>query len=225
MAWPILEYQLFSVFFFPFGIALVLSVLLLMVSRACRIVNIRPSAWLQHYLPDIYRYLKQRLSIDDIPAYQVLIVLLVNFGVTGYFLQLVCYVLSGHFVNPLLLLAPAFLLAHLLSGALIHWFKQLNIHTQLPENTSAEEGVNLLGRVATISNGNARPGASAEAMVRDRYGKLHIIQVEPEYGELSEHSEIILFARTDSHYLAKLLPPDHQAGNKKNISRQIPGFQ
>ena len=222
MNWSILEYLLFSVSFFPFGIALLLSALLLAVSRACRVVNIRPSAWLQHYLPDIYRHLTQRLSIDNIPAYQVLIVLLVNFGLIGYFLQLVCYVLSRHFVTPLLLVAPAFLLAHILSGALIHWFKQLNIHTHTPDDTTQEGEPPLLGRVATVSRGNAKPGVCAEAMVRDHYGKLHVIQVAPEYGELREKSEVILFAQQGAYYLAKLLPPDDQPEqHKKNITRHI----
>lgn len=222
MSWSILEYLLFSVSFFPFGIALLLSALLLAVSRACRVVNIRPSAWLQHYLPDVYRHLTQRLSIDNIPAYQVLIVLLVNFGLLGYFLQLVCYVLSRHFVNPVLLMAPAFLLAHILSGALIHWFKQLKLHGQGGDDSSTEDQPPLLGRVAMVSKGNAKPGVHAEALVRDRYGKLHVIQVEPEYGELREQSEVILFAQADDYYLAKLLPPDDQPEqHRKNITRHL----
>jgi hypothetical protein len=63
--------------------------------------------------------------------------------------------------------------------------------------------VNLLGRLATISSGNARPGFSAQARVRDEYGQLHYVQVEPEFGELEFQSQIILIRLRKSHYVAK----------------------
>ncbi len=217
MTLSMLGYLLFSVSFFPFGLALVISLLMLMLNSACRAVNIRPSAWLQHYLPDLYQHLRHRLSIDNISAHQVLTVLLVNFGLIGYFLQLICYVISKHFVNPVLLLAPALILSHLLSAALIHWFKQLNIHNAV--DAPADQHIQLLGRIATIYKGHAKPGASAEALVRDHYGKLHVVQVEPEYGELREESEVILFAQLEGHYLAKLLPPDDTLRQTARLDR------
>lgn len=223
MTFSMLGYLLFSVSFFPFGIALGISLFMLVLSRACRLANIRPSAWLQHYLPNVYQHLKQRLSIDNIAAYQVLILLLVNFGLVGYFLQLVCYSISGHYVNPVLLIAPAFILSHLLSAALIHWFKQLNLQRYTLPDIPGENHSLLLGRIASINKGNAKPGASAEAMVRDHYGHLHFIQVEPEYGELREGSEVILFGHKENFYLAKLLPPDDQLmrEGKRGISQRF----
>ncbi len=62
---------------------------------------------------------------------------------------------------------------------------------------------NLLGRLATISSGNARPGFSAQARVRDEFGQLHYVQVEPEYGELELYSQVILVKVHKSHYVAK----------------------
>ncbi len=59
--------------------------------------------------------------------------------------------------------------------------------------------VNLLGRLATISSGNARPGFSTQARVRDEYGQLHYVQVEPEFGELEFQSQIILIR--EKHYI------------------------
>ncbi len=35
---------------------------------------------------------------------------------------------------------------------------------------------NLLGRLATISSGSARPGFSAQARVRNEFGQLHYVQ-------------------------------------------------
>ena len=63
--------------------------------------------------------------------------------------------------------------------------------------------VNLLGRLATISSGSARPGFSAQARVRDEFGQLHYVQVEPEFGELEFQSQIILIRLKRSHYVAK----------------------
>ncbi|RDF49983.1 DUF1449 family protein, partial [Acinetobacter baumannii] len=56
---------------------------------------------------------------------------------------------------------------------------------------------NLLGRLATISSGSARPGFSAQALVRDEFGQLH------EYGELELYSQVILIKVHKSHYVAK----------------------
>jgi hypothetical protein len=47
------------------------------------------------------------------------------------------------------------------------------------------------------------------ARVRDESGHLHYVQVEPEFGELPLHSEVILFSKNDAVYLAKLLPEEH----------------
>ncbi len=55
--------------------------------------------------------------------------------------------------------------------------------------------VDLLGRLATISSGNARPGFSAQARVRDEFGQLHYVQVEPEFGELEFQAQIIVCAK------------------------------
>ena len=66
-----------------------------------------------------------------------------------------------------------------------------------------KQTINLLGRLATISSGNARPGFSAQARVRDEYGQLHYVQVEPEFGELEFQSQIILIRQKHSHYIGK----------------------
>lgn len=68
-----------------------------------------------------------------------------------------------------------------------------------------KQHVNLLGRLATISSGNARPGFSAQARVRDEFGQLHYVQVEPEFGELEFQSQIILIRLKKSHYVAKAI--------------------
>ncbi len=73
-----------------------------------------------------------------------------------------------------------------------------------------KNNVNLLGRLATISSGNARPGFSAQARVRDEYGQLHYVQVEPEFGELGFQSQIILIRMRKSHYVAKKICKSNQ---------------
>jgi hypothetical protein len=70
--------------------------------------------------------------------------------------------------------------------------------------------VDLLGRLATVSSGNARPGFSAQARVRDENGQLHYVQVEPEFGELEFQSQIILIRFRKSHYIAKKISTSNQ---------------
>lgn len=63
--------------------------------------------------------------------------------------------------------------------------------------------IHLVGRFATIVSGHARPGFSAQATVRDHMGRLHYVQVEPEYGELELQTQVILVGYSEFHYVAK----------------------
>ncbi len=202
--------SLFSLSFFPFGFALVLALCMLIVEGLSTLFNIQLALWAQHYLPGLQSRILKMLGVEHVSLINVFILFLVNFSLIGYFLQMICYAISGNFMNPVLLLMPVFVLANFLSISLVHWRNQLQ--SRLPEEIP--EQPSLLGRVATISShGSAKPGASADAIVRDHHGKLYHVQVEPEYGELTELSEVILFAQEEDHYLAKLLPNDDKRLN------------
>lgn len=76
---------------------------------------------------------------------------------------------------------------------------------QVIKPQTKRQHVVLIGRLATISSGNARPGFPAQARVRDEFGQLHYIQVEPEFGELELRTEILIIKQNKSHYIAKAI--------------------
>lgn len=127
----------------------------------------------------------------------IVVFFLINFSFAGYFLQFCIYANELHFVPIYYILLPTLILAIFFTIFMIHCLDQVID----PQKSKKQR--NLLGRLATISSGHARPGFSAQARVRDEYGQLHYVQVEPEFGELEFQSEIILIRQRKSHYLAK----------------------
>lgn len=113
------------------------------------------------------------------------------------FLQLSFFAIQHYFITPFYLIIPALVIAIFFTVFMIHCLDQV-IKPKLTHTN-----YNLLGRLATISSGSARPGFSAQARVRDEFGQLHYVQVEPEYGELELYSQVILIKVHKSHYVAK----------------------
>ncbi|BDE23328.1 hypothetical protein OCUAc20_18280 [Acinetobacter baumannii] len=127
----------------------------------------------------------------------IFVFLLINFSFAGYFLQLSFFAIQHYFITPFYLIIPALVIAIFFTVFMIHCLDQV-IKPKLTHTN-----YNLLGRLATISSGSARPGFSAQARVRDEFGQLHYVQVEPEYGELELYSQVILIKVHKSHYVAK----------------------
>ena len=96
-------------------------------------------------------------------------------------------------------LIPALLMAWFFTLFMMHCLDQVIKPTQ------SNQQVILLGRFATIVSGTARPGSSAQAKVRDQFGRLHYVQVEPEFGELILQSKVILVDYRESQYIAKAI--------------------
>ena len=134
----------------------------------------------------------------------IVVFFLMNFSFFGYFLQLIVFSQEQHFIPTYYILLPALILSIFFTVFMIHCLDQVI----KPQRSKAQ--VNLLGRLATISSGNARPGFSAQARVRDEFGQLHYVQVEPEFGELEFQTQIILIRQRKSHYLAKRIIPSNR---------------
>ena len=127
----------------------------------------------------------------------ILVFFLINFSFAGYLIQLCIYAKQQSFLPTYYVFIPAFVLAIFFTIFMIHCLDQV-----IPP-TAPRKATRLIGRLATISSGNARPGFSAQARVRDDFGQLHYVQVEPEFGELEFQSQIILIRQRKSHYVAK----------------------
>lgn len=200
-------FVLFSSEFLLFNVVLLLVLILACMESLHLYFKMSPAQLIQQFFPIAQQQLMQRLKINELSFFSFMLIWLVSFALAGYFLQTVCFYFLHDFIEFYWLVVPALFLATFLSQLLAHWLSQL-LPTPVPKEVPYD--LCLLGRIATIYKGTARPGICALARVRDESGHLHYVQVEPEFGELALHSEVILFSKNDSVYVAKLLPEEQE---------------
>lgn len=184
----------FNYYLMPFHLSVVALILLSVVETIGMYVGLRPSQLLKNCASLAYQF--PLLNVKFSKAL-IFVFLLINFSFAGYFLQLSFFAIQHYFITPFYLITPALVIAIFFTVFMIHCLDQV-IKPKLTHTN-----YNLLGRLATISSGSARPGFSAQARVRDEFGQLHYVQVEPEYGELELYSQVILIKVHKSHYVAK----------------------
>ncbi|ENV16529.1 MULTISPECIES: OB-fold-containig protein [Acinetobacter] len=179
----------------PFHLSVLALILLSMAETFGYYIGLRPSTFLKKISPDWL--IESPLLQVKFSKVLIFVFLLLNFSFAGYFLQLSIFASKQVFAAWYYVVLPALVIAIFFTVFMIHCLDQV-IKPKVTLNQ-----VDLLGRLATVSSGNARPGFSAQARVRDENGQLHYIQVEPEFGELEFQSQIILIRFRKSHYIAK----------------------
>ena len=179
----------------PFHLSLILLIAISMVETVGYYFNFQPSKFFKKLFPN--RIKNSPLINVKFSKTLILIFLLLNFSVAGYYIQFILYAKFETFAPFYYVIIPAFVIAIFFTVFMIHCLDQ--VIKPKPKN----KHTNLIGRLATISSGNARPGFSAQARVRDEFGQLHYVQVEPEFGELEFQAQIILVKQKKSHYIAK----------------------
>lgn len=178
----------------PFHASVMALVILSLVETVGFYLGGRPFASLKHLIPHMIK-----TPLLEIKFSKILIVVffLINFSFAGYFLQLFFFAYQNTFAPVVYLLLPTLVIALFFTVFMIHCLDQV-IRPQFERKQKS-----LIGRLATICNGNARPESTAQARVRDEYGQLHYVQVRSEFGEIEMHSQIILIRMRESYYIAK----------------------
>lgn len=158
-------------------------------------INFKPSNLFNHLFSK--RLTESPLINVKFSKLLIFIFLLLNFSVAGYFIQFAVFAKIHSFVPSYYIIFPALIIAVFFTVFMIHCLDQV-----IKPKTS-KQNISLIGRLATISSGHARPGFSAQARIRDQFGQLHYIQVEPEFGELGFQTQVIIVRKKKSHYIAK----------------------
>lgn len=140
------------------------------------------------------------LNIGRLPLLMVIVIFLFAFGVTGLLLQ---QLIAGVFRNP----APVWLAGPLALAVALPFTRVLSslLARILPgDETTAVSRETLVGRVAVIVTGEARPGSPAQARVRDAHGQPHYVMIEPdEDGEaFAEGTSVIIVRNAGARFLA-----------------------
>ena len=178
----------------PFHLSLLLLFSLSVLETVGFYLKAPPSLWLKRCIPPKLRH----ADLLNVKFSKLLIVvfLLMNFSCVGYVLQFAIYAQQNQFAPFYYVLFPALILAIFFTAFMIHCLDQV-----LPPKQQHIEP-DLLGRLATLVD-KARPSFPAEARIRDEFGRLHIVDVEPEFGELEAESQVILIRMKRGHYVAK----------------------
>jgi len=165
----------------PFGVALALILLILLVECTGVLLAASPGSLLDNLLPDnlgeggLDRALGW-LHLGKVPSLVLLVLFLLGFGLAGYTLQLTVESIFGHYLPALLaalLALPVGLFTVRSLGAI---FGRLIPH----DESSAVSEQSLLGLPGVISQGIAKNGLAAQARVRDKHGRTHYLLVEPD---------------------------------------------
>lgn len=189
----------------PFHICVLVLIILSLAETLGYYIGLRPSTFIKKITPTWLTH--SPLLQVKFSKILIFVFLLINFSFAGYFLQLVSFAYQSEFIPWYYIIVPALVIAIFFTVFMIHCLDQViepNLKSSQP---------NLLGRLATVSSGSAKPGFSAQARVRDELGQLHYVQVEPEFGELEVQSKILLIRFKKSHYIAKKIAQTNQLFN------------
>ncbi len=193
----------------PFHLSVIGLILLSMAETIGYYIHLRPSSFLKRFAPDWLNH--SPLLQVKFSKVLIFVFLLINFSFAGYLLQLSIHASQRDFIPWYYIILPALVIAIFFTVFMIHCLDQVI----KPKFTPTQ--VNLIGRLATVSSGSARPGFSAQARIRDEYGQLHYVQVEPEFGELEFQSQIILIRYKKSHYIAKKISTSNRLFNADQV--------
>jgi hypothetical protein len=115
------------------------------------------------------------MGIGIVPLLIVLVTLLALFGLTGIAFQQLAAALTGAPLSPWLAAPAAFVVALPLTGICARGLARI-----LPQDESTAVSLNnLIGKRAEIVVGEARRGSPARGRVRDGYGQVHYVMIEP----------------------------------------------
>jgi membrane protein implicated in regulation of membrane protease activity len=138
------------------------------------------------------------LHFGKVPALILIATFLLVFGVVGLSVQMLVHAVST-FTVPAWLLAPLAMFPAVAGTRMFGGFFARALPRDETQSISQDE---LVGRVATIVLGEARPGSAAQAKVRDRFGRQHYVLVEPDEAEavFAQGSIVLLVSRHGAMY-------------------------
>jgi hypothetical protein len=115
------------------------------------------------------------LGVGRVPLLIVLVVLLALFGLIGIGGQQLATALLGAPLSPWIAAPVALVAALPLTGSCARALAYVLPH----DETTAVTLDSLIGKRATVVVGSARRGSPARAQVRDAYGQVHYVMIEP----------------------------------------------
>ncbi|HEY0685283.1 MAG TPA: YqiJ family protein [Steroidobacter sp.] len=174
--------MLFAVETWPFTVASGLLLLIAIIECLAMVVGASLSQSLQQMFPEggevagPFDKVLDWLSVGRVPLLVLVILFLACFALAGFALNLIVHSLLGFWAPTLIAAIVAFVvtlpMVRLLGAGVARLIPQ--------DETYAVSFESLVGRVATIVTGTARPGFPAQAKVANEHGQMLYVMVEPE---------------------------------------------
>jgi Inner membrane protein YqiJ, N-terminal/Inner membrane protein YqiJ, OB-fold len=134
------------------------------------------------------------ISVRRVPVLVLFILFLLFFGLIGLFVQDFTQSLFGFLLPGIL----ASLITLMLTVPLVKGTTLLLAKILPRDETSAISRGSLIGRTAQITLGEAKQGYPSQAKVKDRFGKIHYLMVEPdESGIIFNNGDVVLLVKYD----------------------------
>ncbi|AOS96469.1 Inner membrane protein YqiJ [Microbulbifer aggregans] len=182
--------------------ALVLMLMIAMLEGVMILIGVGLSEVLDNLLPDmdidldapdaepggVLTKLLGWLRFGEVPALILLVAFLVAFGITGLLIQMVVASFIGSLLPSWLLVLPVLLLAL----PQVRFVGNVLRRFAVGDETEAVGRKTFIGRVATITIGQATTGSPAEARFSDEFGTTHYVMVEPDAHETFGQGEQVL---------------------------------
>jgi hypothetical protein len=177
------QHVLFAAETWPFTVAIFLLVLIAVVEAIAMVVGASLSQSLQQMLPDPgegiagpFDKLLGWLSFGRVPLLVLMVLFLTGFALSGFALNLIARQLFGVWApTPI-----AVIVAFVVTVPMVRLFGSGLARLIPQDQTFAVSFDTLVGRIATIVTGTARPGYPAQAKVANEHGQTLYVMVEPE---------------------------------------------
>jgi hypothetical protein len=190
---------LFAAESWPFIGAVILLVIVTVVEGVSLVAGVSASHWIDGAFADpadgvhgaIDGWLGW-LHLGKVPALVLLVILLMGFALAGFVLNMIAVRLTGTMLPVLLSVPVAFAAAlpfvRVLGGVVARIMPK--------DETYAVSLDTLVGRVAAVVSGTARPGYPAQAKVNTEHGQTVYVMVEPDSADVSfTQSDSVLLVR------------------------------
>lgn len=138
------------------------------------------------------------IGIGKVPALVLLVVMLTAYGLAGLAIQSTMNAVTGHMLPAWLASIPAVMIMLPVTRTLGKGLAKV-----MPkEETEALSARQFIGKVAVITQGNAKAGLAAEAKYTDKFGTSHYLRVEPDASDItiSQGTEVIIVSQSGATY-------------------------
>ena len=182
----------------PFAAATLLLLLITAVEGIALLLGTHASHWIEDFLPDTgdgvdgaFDRALGWLHVGRVPLLVLMVLFLAGFALTGFALNMVFHRIFGIWLTTWIAVPIAVITALPIVRIL-----GAGVAKVIPsDETFAVTLDTLVGRVATVVTGTARPGYPAQAKVTNEHGRALYIMVEPDDGSTLPNGSSVLLVR------------------------------